>query len=310
MEKISYISWMFSLLVLCGFEVQAQSSDQVYFNRNDIKFSEVTENQTVYLINENELPEVVTSEDGTVDIDFGGGRIASIGVYTRINNQVRTTGRITEITCLNSTANSNCDISMGSIFRTHRLYWRRHPNPNKMGKQVKLKEYNSTVDNDPGSVPVQTFLFGSYEKNFHRVGSNFLLSQEELQQLNPVKFVCDNESWMTEINQYLGITSNEFVVNEWVTEAMEENRETGVNENRTDMGVFGVVFDILEDGGIQLKEFKYPFTQRENNMGALIAGDIVGMNLSADGKTCDVSMNINVEGLANQIFLDGEDDQL
>lgn len=254
------------------------------------------QNQYVNYVNQKALPRVIKNAQGTTEIHFAKGAVAILAMESKLYNNLTAGAKITEITCLESSVYPECEIAVGLHLKRVQLIWKAHPNPSKIGKVARFAD-PSNSDLRFESTYEESFAWLD-EYKFQTLQKPSLFSESEKKQVKPFRLTCAKDGWLNQLNEIFGY-SNELVINEWVTEGMGDNPETGLAENRSESSHFGVVF-ARQDRELELINILQPLHDvRGDN--PLIGGDILGLNIANKKQSCDITISANRSKIFNAV---------
>ncbi|MEN0059960.1 MAG: hypothetical protein AAGB31_14060 [Bdellovibrio sp.] len=165
-------------------------------------------------IEEKAPPKITSTQQGYI-IDYGDGRIASL--FDAIGPVTTTTLPLRQIenTCDAKQVLANCkwEISFAPTRRT--LEWVQHPDKSRVGQVVLFYQNSDSTQRVPFSDESFIFWTIAHHENIFQ------------QQFNskPDRIICDNLDWVPG-------KSNKLIIDSIDSEAMQQNEETGANENQ------------------------------------------------------------------------------
>jgi len=184
--------------------------------------------------------EVLTSVGQAVYLKWADGRVATIKVAQRDSKLLSVPYKIADNSCTNRQAMS-CDLKLKYRQFWFALVWVQHPDPNRVGQVVK----RTTEANGEAAIAIesQESTIGIMQKTYPLVSQG--LAKPELQ--------CADFSWLPGGSS---VAPESLRLTRWDSENNEPNPETGIGENRTNGGAYGVTFRRASPKSLQIESIE------------------------------------------------------
>lgn len=251
---------------------------------------------STYFVNSDQLPEIQYTSDGILEVIYSPEHSMTLGTKTILKKDIEIPGRINEITCLPLNLRTGCNAVTDLLVKTYRLVWKSHPNPEKLGKSVRVKFTN---ENGGGEIPLDQSFLATYEAQFLRFSPSSPINDSELKSLEPSHLRCDSYAWYDQLLSIYSGNSSDLRLNEWSQEDMRENPETSLSENRTNAAHLGVNLTKTSDG-LEVQNIEFPGTGLFMQSLFLFLGDVIGWNLVNGPQTCDLAFNFDTASFIGQ----------
>lgn len=228
---------------------------------------------------ESEVP-FLSGEQGTkIQATWKDGREATamMGTIAPIVLEVPLT--IFENSC-NEISISKCRFLAGLHYHRVHFLWTKHPEPQKIGKSVRTRIKNITQYDD--FFPSRSIL----------LPVNKITSPLAAQDVADDELVCDDYSFLPQ-NPFSG---THLQILKWESEAMFNNAELGITENRSIGGALNI--ELLPESGHRLK-LKVNGGYTNLFSAPLAFGDVISLTLkNSDGSLCQIGIKPDTSAAA------------
>lgn len=217
---------------------------------------------------------------GVKVLKFKDGREATFVQQTAKPTETRMEMKQIENTCQEKAIMASCRLTLNISPLEYSIRWSKHPDRTKIGQIVVVKRFYG--DQPEAS---ETQVLSSDEFLFWY--------NSQLLRNTPIIFpndriVCSSLDWTSDMRTENGLK----IVDSWAGEIMQENRETGVNENRTANAMFGAKFKVLNKNTIILVGFDSS-TERAS-IPPYISLQVMNFSyINTEGKTCQAAFAID-----------------